>query len=286
MKFIKRLTEPSNDNKYYIKAGKGGYNRAMEIDKNTHSCLPNCCGLAHARWMESQGQTDYSKYDKLSIGDAENYYLKNDGYKRGLTPKLGAIICWRKGETGNGSDGHGHVAFVEKINDDGSIVTSNSAYGGSKFYIKTLQAPNYYMGSAYTFQGFIYPDVEFEEEQEKPIEPTKFNIGDKVIINGKLYKSSNAEEHSGYVTDKETTITRIAENAKHPYNTTGDLGWMDESSIKLISKENIYIVKEGDNLSSIAEKYNTTWQKIYEDNKSVIGDNPNLILPNTKLIIK
>ena len=50
--------------------------------------------------------------------------------------------------------------------------------------------------------------------------------------------------------------------------------------------ETIYIVKKGDNLSKIAKKFNTTWQKIYEDNKDVIGSNPNLIYPNQKLIIK
>jgi len=30
----------------------------------------------------------------------------------------------------------------------------------------------------------------------------------------------------------------------------------------------VYVVKSGDTLSSIARKYNTTWQKIYEDNQS------------------
>ena len=47
-----------------------------------------------------------------------------------------------------------------------------------------------------------------------------------------------------------------------------------------------YIVKSGDYLSLIAAKYNTTWQKIYNDNKSIIGDNPNLIYPGQKLTIK
>lgn len=51
-------------------------------------------------------------------------------------------------------------------------------------------------------------------------------------------------------------------------------------------KETYYIVKKGDNLSKIAKKYNTTWQKIYNDNKNIIGNNPNLIYPNQKLIIK
>lgn len=61
----------------------------------------------------------------------------------------------------------------------------------------------------------------------------KFKIGDKVIINGYLYKSSNATTPSSSVKNKITNITRIATGSKHPYNTTGDLGWMDESSIKL-----------------------------------------------------
>ena len=46
-----------------------------------------------------------------------------------------------------------------------------------------------------------------------------------------------------------------------------------------------YIVKEGDTLSSIARKYNTTWQKIYEKNKNVIGNNPDLIIAGQKLTI-
>ena len=47
MKFEKRTTSPSETNKFYIKAGKGGYNRAAEINEITHSCLPNCCGLSY-----------------------------------------------------------------------------------------------------------------------------------------------------------------------------------------------------------------------------------------------
>lgn len=61
----------------------------------------------------------------------------------------------------------------------------------------------------------------------------KFKIGDKVIINGNLYPSSNATKATSSVKNKITNITRIATGSKHPYNTTGDLGWMDESSIKL-----------------------------------------------------
>ena len=44
-----------------------------------------------------------------------------------------------------------------------------------------------------------------------------------------------------------------------------------------------YIVKSGDTLSAIAQKYNTTYQKIAQDNNI---ENPNLIYPNQKLVIK
>lgn len=71
----------------------------------------------------------------------------------------------------------------------------------------------------------------------------EFKIGDKVIINGNLYKSSNATTPSSSVKNKVTNITRIAKGSKHPYNTTGDLGWMDESSIKLYDEDKKYEVE-------------------------------------------
>lgn len=167
MKFVPRTTAPSTTNKYYLKTGHG-YNRAMEINSKSHSCLPNCVGMAHGRWLESQGQTDYKKYDKLPTGNAENYYgYTKDGYKRGKTPKVGAIICWRKGEAGNSSDGAGHVAFVEQVYSNGDVLTSNSAYAGSRYYTKKYtKSSNYYLGSKYTFQGFIYNPVEFDSKDK------------------------------------------------------------------------------------------------------------------------
>ena len=61
----------------------------------------------------------------------------------------------------------------------------------------------------------------------------KFKIGDKVILNGNIYVSSNVTTPARKITNKITNITRIAKGSKHPYNTTGDLGWCDEASLKL-----------------------------------------------------
>lgn len=44
-----------------------------------------------------------------------------------------------------------------------------------------------------------------------------------------------------------------------------------------------YTVEPGDTLFKIAQAHGTTWLAVYDANKSVIGDDPNLILPGQKL---
>ena len=68
----------------------------------------------------------------------------------------------------------------------------------------------------------------------------KFKIGDKVILNGYIYVSSNASTPARKITNKITNVTRIASGSRHPYNTTGDLGWCDESSLKLYEEDKKY----------------------------------------------
>ena len=160
-----RLIAPSATNKNWIHYSKGGYNYCIEIKNG--SCLPNCVGYAWGRWREILG-----KKHNLSRANAENWWGNtSDGYKRGQTPKVGAIMCWRKGKAGVSSDGAGHVAVVEKVKSDGSVVYSNSAYGGTRFYTKTLKAP-YKLGSAFTFQGFIYLPITFEDAKKEPAKTT------------------------------------------------------------------------------------------------------------------
>lgn len=159
MNFTKRDTAPSSTNKYYIKRNStyNGYNRCILINSSTGSVLPNCTGYAWGRFCECQENVHDCK---LSRANAELWYGNtSDGYQRGFTAKLGAVICWYSTRSG------GHVAIVEEILDDGKIVTSNSAYGGSYFYMKTLDPRNnYYMGKSYTFQGFIYNPTDFDNQ--------------------------------------------------------------------------------------------------------------------------
>lgn len=147
MGFTPRLNAPSTTSKYWKHTSAGGINSCILIGGG--SVLPNCVGYAWGRFAEIMG-----KAPKLSRGNAEDWYNYKDGYSRGKTPKLGAVICWRKGKAGYGGDGAGHVAIVEKIYSDGSILISQSGYRSSRFW--TSKVAKGYALKGYVFQGFIY----------------------------------------------------------------------------------------------------------------------------------
>lgn len=302
--FTKRTTKPGAGNKFYITKSKGGYSTCIQGNPTDSQCnvLSNCVGYACGRFNEIIGSM---KYPSLNC-NAENFIerAKSAGLEVVNYPVIGGIMVMQKGATLSVNDGAGHVFIVEDILEFGSngyaskIYTSESGYGGSAFWNSTRSNSNGRWGhaSSYSFRGCIVnPVIGKEGSYKKPETPkpstsgTKFKIGDKVIINGALYVSSNAATATGNVKNKVTTITRYAAGAAHPYNTTGDLGWMNESDISLYSASSgtvqTYTVKKGDTLSGIAKKYGTTWQKLYEKNKSVIGSNPNLIIPGQVLTI-
>ena len=105
----------------------------------------------------------------------------------------------------------------------------------------------------------------------------KFKVGDKVRINGDLYVSSNAPKPVSKVSNKVTFITRIAKGSLHPYNTTGDLGWMNESSIELYKEPTpVYEVEiELTDKDGLIEYLKTHKEKIImidsEELKKVLG---------------
>ena len=196
MKYTPRLTAPSKSDKNFIHYSKGGYNTCIMIDKSTGSVLPNCVGYAQGRLLEILGKKAVNW--KLPACNAEDWFetAQKNGFKTGQTPKLGAIAVFRAGTTHNGSDGAGHVAVVEEIKSNGDIVVSQSAYGGTEFYLSTItKASGYMYNSNRPLLGFIYCGIEFEQ----PI-PASENIvaGKKVALNNTpCYSSETAKEAYG-----------------------------------------------------------------------------------------
>lgn len=264
MEFVKRTEAPSYTDKYWIHTSDGGLNSCILISGD--SVLPNCVGYAWGRAYEL-----LKSKPKLSRGNAEDWYAYSDGYERSQSPRVGSIICWRKGDVRDGADGAGHVAVVEAVYDDGSILTSNSSYGGRRFWTKTYAYP-YVVGSSYDFQGFIYLPLDLEDEDVTVRTEKTVNELAQEVIAGLWGNNPERKEKlisAGYDYDLiQAEVNNILSGNSN-----------EETTV-------IYTVKSGDSLSKIAKEYETTWQKIYEDNKNIIGSNPNLIKVGQKLTIK
>lgn len=240
--FTMRTTRPAN-NKNFITRGSGGWNTCIKGNPRYQyaDALANCVGYASGRFneiiniaRETTGCT-YTTLNCNAVGFKER--AEAAGLKTGSTPRRGAIMCWGK------EGAAGHVAIVERVNNSNSVYTSESGWGSSAIFWNSTRNNNngrWGIGAGYYFRCFIYlpDDVQKAIDAEEPTptpQPTpsdKFNIGDKVVVNGPLYVSSTASSPAGHVSNKVTNITRKNPGSAHPYNTTGDLGWMDESSIK------------------------------------------------------
>lgn len=140
------IISPSQGNPYYINTEYGGYNRyTLIIDKTTGCVIPNCTAFCFGAFMECCGITACN----LPVANAADWY-RLAPYAKGSTPKLGAIACWK-----GGTNNQGHVAFVNSIADDGTIVVAESGYYSKVWYMNETIAPPY-KRSGLTFQGFIY----------------------------------------------------------------------------------------------------------------------------------
>ena len=238
--FTMRTTRPSN-NKNYIVTGSGGWNTCIKGNPTyaPANALANCVGYASGRFNEIINiarDTSGCTYKTLNC-NAINFKERAEaaGLQTGSTPRRGAIMCW-------GNSGAGHVAIVERVDSNNQVYTSESGWGSSAIFWNSTRSNSngrWGLASNYYFRCFIYLPDDVQKLIDGSPTPTpqptpsdKFNIGDKVVINGPLYVSSNAASPSGSVSNKVTNITRKVPGTAHPYNTTGDLGWMNESDIK------------------------------------------------------
>lgn len=269
--FKPRMTAPSVSDKYWVHTSRGGLNECIQISNG--SCLPNCVGYAWGRWYEL-----LSSRPRLCQGNAEMWYgYTCDGYKRSNFPALGAVICWKKGIVGNEADGAGHVAVVERIEANGDIVTSNSAYGGTKFYTKIYRKSDGYDFGAYEFQGFILLPVQIKSTNVSGVTSTaeKIKVGSTVMLR------SGANDYNGgklasFVFNRAHTVSEIkGDRAVITFNGTiiaaakvSDLTLVGEKSVDEVAREVIAglwgngserksrLEKAGYNYSEVQKKVN------------------------------
>lgn len=129
----------------------------------------------------------------------------------------------------------------------------NGGYATSPTYINTI------MSIINSNNLTKYDNVENSVDNSKSIEELA-----KEVIDGKYGNGEERKQKLGNLYNE----VQAKVNSIYGQNVTNEI---------------IYIVKSGDTLSTIAQKYNTTYQKIAKDNNI---SNPNLIYPGQKLVIK
>lgn len=236
-----RTTRPTAGNKYFIRKANGGYSTCIQGKPTDSQCnvLANCVGYACGAYNEEL-DLGYEKYH-LNC-NAENFIERAiaSGLSIVKEPIPGGIMVWE----GLGSLA-GHVAIcTSKINSN-CVTTAESGYGSKNpFWTATRYNNNgrWGLNANYRYRGCVVnPNYPYNpgpkpEPTPAPTPSDKFNIGDKVVINGALYTSSNAASPAGSISNKVTNITRKNPGSAHPYNTTGDLGWMNESDIRMYTE--------------------------------------------------
>ena len=164
MIFERRTNAPKKSNEFYYS------NKNVFVESKYG--MPNCTCYALGRYAELTG-VFLPIIKGKARGNAEDWYdvIRTNGkFEVSDKPRLGAVVCWKCGEILNGKDGAGHVAVVEKIENNGDIVCSNSAYNGTNWYEQTFKASQNYAwtssktGKKYELQGFILPPVDLIEK--------------------------------------------------------------------------------------------------------------------------
>lgn len=147
--FKPRLTRPEAGNPYYC---RGKYAIGIIPGKPTDAgcdVLANCVGYAAGRFNEIIGLNCFVHFRYAPDPDQWIARAQAEGLRTGSEPQLGAVLVW----------GH-HVAIVEEINADGTIVTSESGYGCANPFWTSKRSRDGGSWGGEGFLGFIYqPEV-------------------------------------------------------------------------------------------------------------------------------
>lgn len=140
--FNPRYSAPSYSNDYYYSS--------MNLFYASGYGMPNCTAYAYGRAYEILGYAP--NLCPYNAGEWYDYNKRYGFYGYGSTPRVGAIAVW---DDWNGDDGH--VAVVEEVHSDGTVLVSESTWGGVTFRLRNMNADSsdgymYY----YRFLGYIY----------------------------------------------------------------------------------------------------------------------------------
>ena len=256
--------------KHFIRKQNGGYspcipgNDKYGLRPFEGSVLPNCVGAAVSIYNIKAGEKDSCKW--LGNRNAVDFvkFVDLQGLKSGMDPVEGACMVWGHGE--------GHVAVVDKVIDNDTVITVESgwSYRAEPVLreITRKRGANGRWGYTYEFLMFIYPPG--YEPGPVPVRQTyKIKWGDTLSRIAVKF----------HVTVQELCEWNHIANPNRIY--AGDVIFV---SPPLDPQFTEYTIKRGDTLSGIAKKFGTTIKQIMEDNPFI--KDPNKIYAGDVLKIR
>lgn len=255
--------------KHFIRKVNGGYSPCiLGNDKYgllpfEGSVLPNCVGAACAIYNIKAGETNSCKW--LGNRNAVDFvkFVDLQGLKSGQDPMEGACMVWGHGE--------GHVAVVDKVIDNDTVITVESGWNyRAKPILREVtrkRGDNGRWGYSYEFLMFIYPPG-YEPGPGPAPEPTTYTVkrGDNLTKIAKMFG---------------VTVQDLVKwnDIKNP-----NLIYPGQKILIKAPQAVWYKVVRGDNLTKIARAYGTTVSAILALNPGI--KNPNLILVGQLIRVK
>ncbi|MFR0356463.1 transglycosylase family protein [Streptomyces sediminimaris] len=160
------------------------------------------------------------------------------------------------------------------------INTGNGFYGGLQFSAGTWRA---YGGAAYA------PTADQASRGQQIAVATKVQRaqgwGAWPVCSARAGANGSAPASSGPVTTRSTRTAKTTEAApsKKPSKKPSKGPARATGHASRGSSRGDYTVRPGDTLSRIAARHGTTWQQLYAANRTVIGADPDLIVPGQQL---
>lgn len=293
--FTPRTSAPESGNPYYNTTSVGGYSNARVGDPTISgtNVLANCSGYALGRFHEAIGDSKFrffpNKYGARDggkfkeVGAAQLRAEPDCGLvidEAGEVPLPGDIITWK--QPGNA----GHVAFVEQVPDNDTIVISHSAWGGFSsgdrvFHLDTVKRGNsanmwpLWANKGYIFSALVHnPGMKYQKNMGGSQGPIEFTGSLKGASAWNAYKNKKGVDEfmrtaisAGLTPAQIATITatgifedsgqKIFNNAKsltavtYDYNGQRAVGIMNSLSNDILS----YGGTVGDQLRWIKDAY-------------------------------
>lgn len=198
MEFKERVTAPKKDNKFYY----------SKLNFDYPNLVDQCVWYAWGRLMEL-GVPYIEMIKKIPRSNAENWYSDTTFEKRTF-PSAGDVLCYSSGKIHDKKDGMGHVAIVEHVYPDLTILISESG-ANMKFKTRKVKPPyKYYLKSKvdYKLDGFIHA-LEFDNVYE-------WTKGEYKVVNNKYLRST--PEVNNYNKVEWKNLTSNAKTKTYPDN--------------------------------------------------------------------